>query len=143
MKTIEYMNNIFNCMKGLENRKEQLNRELATVNQLQQDIIHEIENEDKRDFMRAWAFVKAIKTIRSRRRNIKNEIEILNNANNNLIKIKEVINKTNFKMKKDCDTLKYLKTNKVYKNRIGDFSGNIEEELSKCLGNNIEIKDIV
>ena len=63
---------------AIRKEKKVLEKELIDIEQLQLDILHKFENEDKMNMYQSWLVGKLLTKTRKRRRQVKNNLEIIN-----------------------------------------------------------------
>lgn len=117
-KAKDYSEQLLTIFNNINEDFKTLSNELSQADLSQQDILHMIENENF-NASRGYELAKMIHDTRNKRREIKNELEPLNNLKTNFINrnlqplnntIKTVMNKDNL--------LTQLTENKVYKPRV-------------------------
>lgn len=131
VKSIQFM---YKSVVDLEHRSNVLNKHLDELQKCQQDILHMIENEDRMNVVRGYDLAKALHDIRVVRREVKNELEVLNKVIPKMKLIKQTLNCINQQAISVDKKMKKLSENKVYNNRILSEENDIRVSVNKFLG---------
>ena len=132
-KAIENANQLLEIMDGLTGRETLLQKRLGVLDKAQDDMLHMIENEDKINVVRGYDLCKAMKNIREERRNVKDELKVMQSLipkispmkNNILIAINRA---------KSIDTKSdYLHKSKSYSPKQINFNNDIRIEIKKLI----------
>ena len=132
MDIVEEVKNIIIKLNELEKYKEELPQKLSIQDSKEQDILHYIED-DKFGAFESYRILKELKKVRTERRIIKNDYELLQVFSSNKNKILNGSNRQ-FLMQDLYNKQKSLKAK--YKNR--QYT---EEQFTKILGGNKDGKN--
>ena len=132
MDIVEEVKNIIIKLNELEKYKEELPQKLSIQDSKEQDILHYIED-DKFGAFESYRILKELKKVRTERRIIKNDYELLQVFSSNKNKILNGSNRQ-FLMQDLYNKQKSLKAK--YKNR--QYT---EEQFTKILGGNKDEKN--
>lgn len=133
-KTIENANKLLEIVDSFTIRKKALEKRLGELDKGQVDVLHLIENESSLNIIRGYDLCKAIKDIRVERRQIKNELHILDVIVPKIIPIKNSLLVTVNKAKEVENKSNYFSNNKIYNPRQINLNNDIRIEIKKLIG---------
>lgn len=133
-KSVKNIQVMYDSVLDLEQRSSMLNKHLDELQKCQQDILHMIEKEDKMNVVRGYDLAKALHDIRVIRREVKNELEVLNKVIPKIKFVKQTLNCINQQAVSIDKKMKKLSENKVYNNRILSEENDIRVSIEKFLG---------
>ena len=132
-KTIESANQLLELVNSFDTRKKLLEKRLSELDKCQVDLLHMIESEDSLNVVRGYDLCKAIKDIRAERRQVKNELQILDVFVPKIVPIKNNLLITVNKAKEMETKSNYISRNKFYKPRQINIKADIRLEVRKLI----------
>ena len=132
-KTIESANQLLELVNSFDTRKKLLEKRLSELDKCQVDLLHMIESEDSLNVVRGYDLCKAIKDIRVERRQVKNELQILDVFVPKIVPIKNNLLITVNKAKEMETKSNYISRNKFYKPRQINIKADIRLEVRKLI----------
>lgn len=125
MEVKQKINDIIQTLNELDEYSSTLNDKLSEVDSKTQDLLHYVET-NTLNVVWCYRFMKELKTIREKRREIKNDMELINKFNEHKTKLISNIDNRNMLFNEVCKREKQL--NIPYKNRQYE-----ENELKEIL----------
>ena len=132
-KTIESANQLLELADSFNIRKKLLEKRLSELDKCQVDLLHMIENEDSLNVVRGYDLCKAIKDVRTERRQIKNELHILDVLVPKIIPIRNNLLTTVNKAKEIESKSNYFSNNKIYNPRQINIKNDIRIEIKNLV----------
>ena len=132
-KTIESANQLLELVNSFDTRKKLLEKRLSELDKCQVDLLHMIESEDSLNVVRGYDLCKAIKDIRVERRQVKNELQILDVFVPKIVPIKNNLLITVNKAKEMETKSNYISRNKFYKPRQINIKADVRLEVRKLI----------
>ena len=132
-KTIESANQLLELVNSFDTRKKLLEKRLSELDKCQVDLLHMIESEDSLNVVRGYDLCKAIKDIRVERRQVKNELQILDVFVPKIVPIKNNLLITVNKAKEMETKSNYISNNKFYKPRQINIKADVRLEVRKLI----------
>ena len=133
-KTMESANQLLEIADSFNTRKKLLEKRLSELDKCQVDLLHMIENEDSLNVVRGYDLCKAIKDVRTERRQIKNELHILDVLVPKIIPIRNNLLATVNKAKEIESKSNYFSNNKIYNPRQINIKNDIRIEIKNLVG---------
>lgn len=133
-KGMDYANTLVDTVELILDRRNLLRKKLSELDSGQVDLLHKIENEDRMNVVQGYDLYKALHDLRKSRREIKNELMILESLSIKTNSIKANLVQARQQAKALDDKANYLHKNKVYKAKQLDLKADIRLEIKKLIG---------
>ena len=137
-KAINYIDEMNKLFNNINSEIERIKEEQQEIDHQETDVRHFIENE-KFNASRGYYLAKQLKEIRNTRRDLKNEIEVLNTFKTQVIDMcSDKLIKTSSTVKNKWNQLSNAKENKVYVPRSKKYTIHIPITQVETKTNNIQ-----